>query len=103
NSLAPALYRIVLLLDEPGDISEPVSFKLPIGNSTKEAYRIVRLDSHVPKHQENLEQDYKSIKNIALQKKKHEVFLRWIKDLKKDVFVDYKIPMPKKNANIAQR
>jgi peptidyl-prolyl cis-trans isomerase SurA len=102
NQLAPALYRIVLLLNKSGDISKPEPYSIPQGNSTKQAYRIIRLDNHIPKHKENLKQDYEVIKQIALQQKQYKVYQQWLKELKKDVFIDYKIPMPRKRANIAQ-
>lgn len=92
SELEPSLYRIVLLLDEEGDISEPRPFTMP--GSNKRAYRIVRLDRHIPEHVANLEDDYEQIKNIALQRKQMRVLSEWLDDIRDDVYVEYKIEIP---------
>lgn len=94
SQLDPALYRIALLLEEVGDISEPKEFNIGSGNNSKRAYRIVRLDQRVPEHVANLEQDYERIKNVALQEKQLEVIQKWIGELKEQVYIEYKIPVP---------
>ncbi len=96
NQLDPALYRIVLLLEEVGDISEPKEFNIGSNNNTKRAYRIVRLDNRIEEHVANLEQDYDRIKNAALQEKQFRILTDWITELKKDVYIEYKIPVPAK-------
>ena len=92
NRLDPALYRIVLLLDEEGDISEPRAYTIP--QNRKRAYRIVRLDRHIPEHVANLEDDYEQIESIALQEKQMKELDRRLKRIKRDVYVEYKIPIP---------
>jgi peptidyl-prolyl cis-trans isomerase SurA len=99
NQLDPALYRIVLLLDDEGDISEPKKFTLGNKDNSKRAYRIVRLDKHVPEHVANLKQDYQRIKNVALQEKQGRVMRELISNLRKDMYVEYKIPIPDKYKN----
>ncbi|MDZ7693438.1 MAG: peptidylprolyl isomerase [Balneolaceae bacterium] len=94
SQLDPAMYRIVLLLDEEGQISEPKSFNTGSGNNSRTAYRIVRLDQRVPEHVANLKQDYERIKNIALQQKQYRVMREWIDKLREEVYVEYKIPVP---------
>lgn len=94
EELDPALYRIVLLLDEEGDISEPKSFQLGESNNSRRAYRIVRLDQHVPEHVANLEQDYQRIKQVALQEKQQEHIQDLISELRQEMYVEYKIPIP---------
>ncbi len=94
NQLDPALYRIVLLLEEEGNISEPKQFNIGSQNNTKKAYRIVRLDKSVPEHVANLEQDYERIKEVALQQKQYRILSEWIKNLKEQVYIEYKIPIP---------
>jgi len=93
-NLDPALYRIVLLLDEPGDISEPKSFNTGSGNQSRTAYRIVRLDNRIPEHVANLKQDYDRIKNIALQEKQYYHIRDWIDKLKDEVYIEYRIKTP---------
>lgn len=94
NDLDPALYRIVLLLDEEGEISEPRSFTTQSGNRSRRAFRIVRLDQHVPEHVANMKQDYERIKNVALQRKQQREIEKWIRKKREDVFIEYKIPVP---------
>lgn len=94
NQLDPALYRIVLLLEEEGDISQPKEFNIGSGNNAKKAYRIVRLDQRVPEHVANLEQDYERIKNVALQQKQYKILQKWISNLREEVYIEYKIPVP---------
>ncbi len=96
NQLDPALYRIALLMDEPGQISEPKSFNTNAGNK---AYRIVKLDRQIPEHIANLEQDYERIKNIALQQKQAREMQEWIDDLREQFYIEYKIPVPEKESN----
>lgn len=89
--LEPSLYRIVLLMDEVGQISEPKSFNPNNANSGK-AYRIVKLDRQIPEHVANLQTDYQRIKNIALQQKQIRVFQEWLKELRNEIYIEYKIP-----------
>jgi len=93
SQLEPALYRIVLLLEEEGEISEPRSYNPPRQN-TSQAYRIVRLDRHIPEHVASLEQDYDRIREIALQQKQMQEFRSWLEGLRDEVFIEFKIPMP---------
>lgn len=94
EQLDPALYRIVLLLEEEGEISEPKPFTIGKQGNTKRAFRIVRLDEHIPEHRANLEDDYQRIKNFALREKQYRIIQDWIDELKKEVYIEYKIPMP---------
>ena len=93
SNLEPALYRIALLLDEEGQISEPRSYN-PRMQNVSNAYRIVRLDSHIPEHRANLKDDYEQIRQFALQQKRNEKMSQWIEDLRDDVYVEFKIPIP---------
>lgn len=94
NQLDPALYRIVLLLEEEDDISEPKEFNIGSQSNTQKAFRIVRLDNRVPEHVANLEQDYDRIKSVALQQKQYRVMQKWISNLREQVYIEYKIPIP---------
>ncbi len=93
NQLDPALYRIVILLDEEGEISEPRSFT-PRRTSSSRAFRIVRLDRHIPEHRANLEQDFDRIREIALQRKRMERMRTWMDGLRAEVYIEFKIDMP---------
>jgi len=92
SDLEPSLYRIALLLDEPGDISDPRPFTLP--QNQKRAYRIVRLDAHYPEHVANLEDDYSRIRDIALQRKQMRIMNDWLVSLREKIYVDIRIDMP---------
>ncbi|MFN1833890.1 peptidylprolyl isomerase [Balneola sp. MJW-20] len=94
NRLDPALYQVVLTLDEVGDISMPKSFDLS-STGNKKAYRIVRLDRRVPEHLANFQQDYDRLQQIALQEKRAREYDKWIKELRKEFYIEYKIPVPK--------
>lgn len=93
NQLDPALYRIALLLDETGDISEPRPFN-PQNENTENAFRIVRLDRHVQEHVANLDQDYDRIRNIALQQKQMRELTAWLEELRDEIYIEYKIDIP---------
>jgi len=94
NQLDPSMYRIVLLLEEEGEISEPRSYNPPNSNRNL-AYRIVRLDEHIEEHEANMKDDYESIKNIALQQKQIRVMDEWMSKLREEVYIEYKIQHPK--------
>lgn len=98
NRLDPAMYRIVLLMDEEGYISEPKSFTLRGQN--RKAYRIVRLDRQIPEHIANLDQDYERIKNIALQQKQYRIMQEWMSELRDEIYIEYKIDVPGKENSL---
>lgn len=91
EALDPTLYRLVLLL-EIGDVSEPRVFELEqIG---QKAYRLVKLINRVPSHRANLDDDYALIENYALQRKQMIEMSEWMESLRKDVHIQYMIPLP---------
>ncbi len=98
NKLDPSLYRIVLLLDKDGAISSPKPFTIKNPDEVK-AYRIVQLKKRIKEHQANLDQDYDLIKQYALQQKQMKVMSKWMQDLRNQVYVEYKIPVPRKDQN----
>ncbi len=89
------LYRTVLQLEEEGELTEPKSFN-PAAGDSETAYRIIRLDRHIPEHRANLEQDYDQIREIALQQKRMDVLSNWLKNLRDDVHIEYKIDVPER-------
>ncbi len=99
DKLDPAMYRIVLLLDDVGDISEPKPFTMGEENNTKQAFRIVQLDQRVPEHVANLDQDYQRIKSFALQEKQSRKMRNLLAKLRKEMYVEYKIPVPDRYIN----
>ena len=101
EQLEPALYRIVLLLEEEGEISEPRPYNPNLPNTTR-AFRIVRLDEHIPEHLANLEDDYDRIREDALQRKRQEEMSEWINDLRNEVYVEFKIPVPGQSNTVTE-
>ncbi|PAU93791.1 hypothetical protein CK503_08945 [Aliifodinibius salipaludis] len=99
EQLDPALYRIVLLLDEVGDISEPKSFTMGEENNSQRAFRIVRLDRQIEEHRANLKQDYTRIKQAALQEKQAKHMSKLLSNLRKKMYVEYKITIPERYKN----
>lgn len=93
NQLEPSLYRIVLLLENEGEISEPRPYN-PSQQDVSRAFRIVQLDTHIPEHTANLEQDYDRIEQLALQQKQARIMSKWIDELRNEVYVEFKIPIP---------
>lgn len=93
NRLDPALYQVVLTLDETGNISLPRSFDLS-STGKKKAYRIVKLDQRVEEHLANFDQDYDRLKQIALQEKRGREYEKWLTSLRDDFYIEYKIPVP---------
>jgi len=93
NQLEPSLYRIVLLLEDEGQISEPRPYN-PSQQNVSRAFRIVSLDRHIPEHTASLEQDYERIEQLALQQKRARIMSEWIDELREEVYVEFKIPIP---------
>jgi peptidyl-prolyl cis-trans isomerase SurA len=93
NQLEPSLYRIVLLLEDEGEISEPRPYN-PSQQNVSRAFRIVHLDRHIPEHTASLEQDYDRIEQLALQQKRARIMSKWIDELREEVYVEFKIPIP---------
>ncbi len=88
QELDPALYRIVLLLINEGDISEPKPFTLTDPSETR-AFRIVKLDRLIPEHKANLTDDYIQIEQIALQRKQDRMLLEWLREIRSTVYIEY--------------
>ncbi len=93
SQLEPALYRIVLLMDEEGEISEPRSYNPP-RRTVNRAFRIVRLDRHIDEHVANIEQDYDRLRERKKKKKRSEHLSKWIDEIRKEIHVEFLIPMP---------
>ncbi len=92
SDLDPSLFRTVLLLEEVGDISEPRSYQY--GEDDNLAYRIVKLNDRIEEHRANMEQDYQLIRNFALQQKSQRELAQWVMNLRDEMFVEYRIPVP---------
>ena len=92
QELDPALYRIVLLLTEEGDISDPKPFTLMDPTETR-AFRIVKLDRLISEHTANLNDDYAQIEMIALQRKQDRLLMEWMKEIRENVYIEYFIDL----------
>ena len=68
-----------------GDISEPMLYNQ--SKESKEAYRIVRVDSKTPPHIANLEDDWDKIYEVAKSNKQNEVLERYIKKKARKTYI----------------
>jgi peptidyl-prolyl cis-trans isomerase SurA len=94
TQMDPTLYRVVLLMENPGDISEPKAFNLE-GPIVKKAFRIIKLIKRVDEHRANIEQDYELLQQYALQQKQVMELQKWLKKLREnDIYVEIKVPKP---------
>lgn len=94
DRLDPALSRLARELRDEGEgaISEPRSFRPDQATGT--AYRIVQLREHIPQHRASLETDYDLIRNFALQQKQQMELMNWMRRVRSEVYVEYRIPTP---------
>lgn len=93
NRLDPSLYRIVLLLEQEGDISEPRPYTLDDPSQSR-AFRIVRLDKLIKEHEANLKDDYVRIEEIALQQKQSRMLEEWLREIRENVYIEYLVDFP---------
>jgi len=97
DRLDPALYSMVILLDNVGDISDPRPYNVPPSESQRElrkAYRLVQLQKKVPEHKANLTDDYELVSNFALQQKQLIELTKYLDSLRETIYVEYKIKVP---------
>jgi peptidyl-prolyl cis-trans isomerase SurA len=99
DRLDPALYSMVILLDNVGDISDPRPYNVPPSANQRElrkAYRLVQLQKKTPEHRANLTDDYELISNFALQRKQLMMLSEYLDGLRESIYVEYKISVPKR-------
>lgn len=87
NQLDKNLKNQVVNLSE-GEISFPKRLDVGGGNY---GFHIVRLDKKVPAHNPSLERDYDEIKRIAQFRKRQELYVDWIEEIKDNVYWEVKI------------
>jgi peptidyl-prolyl cis-trans isomerase SurA len=87
EALGPAWTRTVNAL-EVGDLSEPDEFQLLDG---RRAWHIVLLQSRVPAHTVNLEDDYARVEQIVLQEKRQLERDAWVRRLRNDVHIEMRV------------
>ncbi|MEX0779330.1 MAG: peptidylprolyl isomerase [Balneolales bacterium] len=94
NRLDASLSRVARqLIDEgEGAISEPHSFTPNQSSGT--AFRIVQLREYIPQHTASLKTDYELIENYALQQKQQLEVMRWMQNIRDEVYVEYRIDVP---------
>lgn len=69
---------------EPGSISTPVLYQT---EDSKEGYRVLYLKSRTEPHKATLEDDYNTIKELALEKKKKQALDKWINTKKSSTYI----------------
>ncbi|MFN0203376.1 MAG: peptidylprolyl isomerase [Bacteroidia bacterium] len=70
-----------------GEISDPQEYLTPNG---KRAFHVIYLRNKIAPHAPNMKDDYKKIQTAALQSKQSEVFDKWLKSAKKNVYIEIK-------------
>ena len=83
DDLDPDTYFAVYNL-KPGEISSPILITMPSG---EKAYRLVQLNSISKPHRANLKEDYDKVANFAKESKKHEYFLKWLKQKRSETYI----------------
>jgi peptidyl-prolyl cis-trans isomerase SurA len=68
-----------------GDISDP--FLMKDERYGKDYYAIIKLKSRVEAHKANLTDDYQLIQTILENKKREELFKKWITDKQRDNYI----------------
>lgn len=84
DDLDPDTYFAVFNL-KPKDVSEPILITMPGGDK---AYRLVQLNTITKPHRANLKEDYDKIANFAKESKKHEYFLKWLKQKRSETYIN---------------
>lgn len=84
GSLKPELQKAIAGLKNPGDISQPEVIQPETGDPV---FILVRLNSRTPAHVLSLENDFVKLEELALNRKRQELFNAWIESLKKEVSV----------------
>ncbi len=54
-------------------------------------FHIIRLDKRVPEHIANIDEDYDDIKRLAEYRKREKLFNDWVKELKSEIYWEYRI------------
>lgn len=80
-----------------GEISEPMPMTTEDG---EKAYRIIYLKENQKPHRANLNEDYNTIQEWALQQKKSKILRDWIKDKMEDTYI--RVNEPYDDCNITR-
>lgn len=83
-ALRPQLQQILSTLQKSGDISEVQKIDPPQGEPF---YAIYRLNERIPVHKLNTEKDYAYLEELALADKNQQIFIKWVEQLRKEVYV----------------
>ncbi len=83
KSLLDQVYKL-----EVGEIGFPK--RLEVGNA-EYGFHIVKLIDRIPAHKANLETDYDEIKRIAEFKKREKLLIKWIDEIKSNVYWEIRI------------
>jgi peptidyl-prolyl cis-trans isomerase SurA len=84
SMLRPQLREIVKALRTPGDISRPTKIIPPKGDPF---FGIFRLNDRIMPHVLDPEKDYPLLEQLALDRKKQELFDAWVRGLHKEVYI----------------
>lgn len=68
---------------ELGQTSEPMPYG---GDPMKPSYHIIYKKEYIPEHKMNLQDDYKSIEQLALVQKRQKLMAEWVLQLRKELY-----------------
>jgi peptidyl-prolyl cis-trans isomerase SurA len=71
-----------------GEISFPKRLDV---NANTYGFHIVKLVKRTPEHIANMEQDFEDIQRLAQYKKREELYLKWVTELKDKIYWEEKI------------
>jgi len=86
NNLDSAEILVLKDLDK-GGISDPVK----VGDERYYAYYMYNLVDRIAEHKATIENDFKTIEDLALKYKEQKMLAEWIEELKKSIYLDVKI------------
>jgi peptidyl-prolyl cis-trans isomerase SurA len=83
-ALRPQLQEIIATLKKSGEISEPQKINPPQG---EQFYAIFMLNERLAAHALDPVKDYAYLEELALANKNQQIFLQWVQQLRKEVYV----------------
>lgn len=79
----PEVARVVDAM-EVGEISAPFQM---VNTKQKQVCAIVKLKSRIPAHRANMQEDFQILRDVVLNKKKHDVIEKWIREKQRSTYV----------------
>jgi peptidyl-prolyl cis-trans isomerase SurA len=85
DQLDPDVSKVLINMN-PGDVSVPFLSTIDVNNDQK-VMKVVRLKSKTEQHKANLQNDYQTLSELVLAKKKEDTFRSWISEQQSDTYI----------------